>query len=472
MAEQDKYLLEYRPKIEWQVNILGMVESSELPQENQIGYKIPQEIQAMLDNPATNVLKSSFDLLDKIDQTLKELSECGKQSLEFQEYAKAIRENNFAIAEHYGQYHSSSLGGQTKAEVYGMLTKVAEEMNTIPSFVSKQFFGSDVPIVDTEKAKETEMAFFNQAISEDMVATSEHNLSMYGIRAAMIKAVAWRVQNTHEFVDSLSSLLSATLNDTYGGQIVELTRGFFDSPDVVVTQMQQMNSVMFAKYSKENIEVAERMARLNNPEIKEYLQLQAQDVALIKLAGLDLLRWAQHLDLTNESNSFISYIGDIATITEEVDDAFDKQLVDLYKYNVLDSQMKQSYIQTLKDKHKIRQVYNLLADISAEKDDETIPYLAADQFAKNRGLENPGNLCSEYAPMTIRHPAPKLPMAVEPMAIEIGDADAGGIPVPPANGGGNGGTPINTNELRVGNYRIAYNPSNQNLEVYYTEILS
>jgi len=467
MRSQDRYLLEYRPKLEWQVDILGVVEAIGLPEDTVDSYQMPDEIKTLLDNPAAEAFRAVTDLLNTINTLKDDLSICLHNTGGFLDYKESLENNNLQSTDQYLNYYTGSLGGSTQAEVYYLLHQMMDEFNDLSEYIANEFFGENLSNQSIDSIRSKELMFFNDVVAGHMSDPSNSALAAYPIRAAMVRAMTWRVINAQVFVDDLSNVLKTTLNDHYSGQIVDLVAGLIDTPGQLLDQMQQMNEVAFTKASGQTAEIMERMQRLNSPQYKDSMQVQAKEMAELKLTGINVMKWAENLDLDNDNDPFVSYIGDVAIAVQEIEEAFENQLVDLYKFNMLDERIKSDYVRALQEKRKIRQIHNIIADIRDSQVNNSEPArLVADKFVKAQSLQQPGTICTEYTAKPGKYALP----AVEPgMLIQQQSGPAPGIPSGPGGGGGGSGGPVNTNELLIGSYRVAFNPSNKNLEVFYTE---
>lgn len=217
--KQNEYdVLEYKPKFEKKTFVTEVdkstAESLYTPSSvlGQLRQYAPSKASGLLGA----ALKKGTTLLQRLD---KELSGVTGNSVSFEQYKKALSEEDYDTIDKFENYHCDSLYGNVKAEFYGTIFKMVDDIKEFKEFFDDQNYGSsaeDKEKIDSlmiskleeheekdtgqvnytaayidiqlnmyaiDKAKNAELAFVHiyEVMSDDKISTSDYDLKSDGM---------------------------------------------------------------------------------------------------------------------------------------------------------------------------------------------------------------------------------------------------------------------------------------------------
>lgn len=399
MQKFEREFLENKPNFEWVVRLQTKI--SEIDKEVLNQYKLPNEIENLLDNLPCDVIDMTTELLSNIDNATSGLENCLTNQVtpggvNFSDYQSAVEEKNFPVIDDYENHNCSSLNGKIQAEIYSTLKDIKTEFQDFRDFLNEYLLDDQARYDNMSVIRKKELEVIDQIIVEDIKNPGTPDLTSLGFKALIAKAAKDRTQNALQFTNNAIIVSSLTSKETFGGEPTDLVKELVNIPQNILQEFKVICEINFAKQVDISNEIRRRITRLGSPDLKQMVNIEAVKIGKLKSqTSASIINWAGQNDIDEASSPMSVFLEGLIEVLEDIDEAYSNQILDLYKHNELDRLQKEDYILALKEKKKARQMYNITKEILDKFDfDDSNRERQIKRFIQNQGLNRPVNICS------------------------------------------------------------------------------
>lgn len=349
MKQKERERLEYRPNLKLQKSVMTNVEETTVQEDEVVvqEYSLPrfnedlkkikrnsktsEAVGAYLQYNTAETAKRASDLSTKITKKLDEIEDKLAQNPKYAQYPEFIRKNDISWIDMYQQM-AENIDGDILAEIYPIVYNIDKELKTLMNFINELCFDNAIDwfnidgVIQKEKQKK-------QLILKAELEGKELNYKEIAIDTQLSKFFSDRVELLEQlFADitnPVTDVVPALPNDP------ELIKDYFEEIERICEQDKlKMNGFSSTGVMEEILEEIKRL----KPKV---------------LKNRELLRKA-------EKREFLSMIH----IVKMIEDKLTNSIVDLYKFQIADEMYKADYVNSLKIKNQVRELYKGLGQAS------------------------------------------------------------------------------------------------------------
>lgn len=364
----EREVLEYKPSLGFIPKILSTVtkagEYVMPPALEQLTKVLPSDTLQEINNLLNDISDVMDDIDDKLDGAVV-------NGVSFDEYKKekASARPDFEKICNFENYHEQDVNGTTEGEVYPILKDLEDEMKDYRDFLNNQFFNGTANYEHLDVVKNDEIEEIEEAIEKDMNNDlDDKTYEALEVKSLLSNYAHSRIQNSSNFVKKIKDVLCSDINTYYNDNIEEVVGTFGNMPTTVLDSLNGINLIQFNKKVKETVQDKRRFLRLNTKEMKDDINKIVDKITKLKTNNCNkLLDYVSNMDTNYDESPNTIIVRQILDNIEFIHSEYNRILKELYKYNHLDSVVKNDQVETLFSKKRDRENYKLIHKISDQK---------------------------------------------------------------------------------------------------------
>lgn len=270
----------------------------------------------------------------------------------------------------FEDFHADRIEGLTEAEVLPVIQDFLEELDSLREFLDAnigpiiEIEKSEELIEDgtlvnpaLEKAREAEAAEIEQMIQLDRARRLD--MGRANERNHLLGFLDTRFESLKEFASEVDSLITDTSEAAYGGAGAQIQESLNNLPSLAA-QFERTNLERFRRHAENTNDAYARMRRIVTNGYKQRLLDEVVKAQSEKLEARAYLEQVQALNPEKEDDPFNLFLLDMLASIEEIRGNCDRLVEDLYRINELEQIQNVDYLQSLRQKHEVRHVYQML----------------------------------------------------------------------------------------------------------------
>lgn len=383
MRSQDRYILEYRPNIEYR------------PPKSYYPIILKQHTEY---TPSNNIFRAisliPSGLLGEIEdniQDAKMLANRIASCFDSKEYLKAREEDKLKARDLLQQ--NSKIEGNIQLETLPHVLNTIDNYEILEKILSTIIY-KDNKNKDIKELEEIDKKYLDDLIDKQINnKMTDRDINILQTRVIEIEGINRLNNNNKTFIKNLHYMLCSTLNQGYNGNIKGIIKEYSEAENSVLKVLKQTKTVDFNKKSMILSQDEIRAERLNQSEMT--VGLVKTFSAISELRDNNLINeWLSKKDTNSDQDYIITKImeeslSDVEFLKEE----YNKAKVEFYKQIKLDELVKKDIVSSLEVKNEARKKYNLIKEILEEKESNSF---TLESFISKRGLELEGTICSRW----------------------------------------------------------------------------
>lgn len=299
------------------------------------------------------------------------------------DYILARQNNDTGTRYAFEDNHAWNIEGDTAAEALPVLLHMQEEADALFDFLNDELFGGQADmnhfddLVKDEEERLRNLILADQTGQADTDALQEdcHLLDYVNEKVGVLSVQA-------EIIDDI---VRDTINDSYGGQAVEIVEALSDSS--LLDSVTEVNEARFDKEAKESEDAKSRLARLSGTEQKMALLKKLRELQKKKLKNRKLLDWMEKKNLEGH-DPMMFFLLDVLEGVQEINNQCEMLTNDLYAIVSLEDAQLDDFSNTLRKKNAARQINSVAKDMKQNfKFNDKDARAQAEKFVKHTGLD-------------------------------------------------------------------------------------